>query len=461
MGGKESSRGYLYQAVASSLEALCEDGWDRIYIEYDSENDKVDIVLKQDDVIFKSIQVKSTINTFNKNSLQRWLTDLINDDVGATTFELFLIGQCDKDAIAFINAVEKLQNNKLDKTAAKSIENFDTSIIIGKSINFKQYPIRMEDLEKLLIASLVKFISYNHKPLLYEQIRFIASSIITDQMISSTHGNGISRDEFQKDMEEKIFMLADEYEIPRISIGIKSFSRGAETLEEKTESCLSLVSNFDGRFLKDDLDWNKDIYHEVEKFLCENINKEKAYQIFLDTHSAVAFSAGRVMDTKFGANIFPVQKTSNGLKLWDIKMKQKEAYSTWSFTPEWINEECIDTALVINVTRNIRNDVIEYIKEFNIPIGRILNLELNESGATNFSIIDGGHASTLANSAYEAIKIRSLKERQANLHIFAAAPNAFMFFLGQNSHGFGKCILYDYDFKQENTCTYIQTIKFR
>lgn len=460
MGGKESSRGYLYQAVASSLEALCEEGWDRIYIEFDSENDKVDIALKQDDTIFKSIQVKSTINTFNKNSLQRWLTDLINDDVGATTFELFLIGQCDKDAIAFINAIEKLQNNKLDKTAVKSLENFDTNIINGKSVKFKRYPISMEDLEKLLIASLVKFISYNQKSLLYEQIRFIASAIITDQMISSTHGNGISRDEFQKDMEEKIFMLADEYEVPRISIGIKSFSRGAETLEEETESCLSLVSNFDGRFLKDDLDWNKDIYREVEKFLCKNIDKEKAYQIFLDTHSAVAFSAGRVMDTKFGANIFPIQKTSNGLKLWDIKMKQKEAYSVWSFTPEWLNEECVDTALVINVTRNIRNDVIEYIKEFNIPIGRILNLELNVSGATNFSIVDGGHASMLANSIYEAIKTRSLKERQANLHIFAAAPNAFMFFLGQNSYGFGKCILYDYDFKQENICTYIPTIKF-
>ena len=77
MGGKESSRGYLYQAVASSLEALCEDGWDRIYIEYDSENDKVDIALKQDDVIFKSIQVKSTINTFNKKSCAGVLNDTI------------------------------------------------------------------------------------------------------------------------------------------------------------------------------------------------------------------------------------------------------------------------------------------------------------------------------------------------------------------------------------------------
>lgn len=461
MGGKESSRGYLYQAIASSFEALCEDGWDRIYIEYDSEDDKVDIALKQGDVVFKSIQVKSTINTFNKISLQRWLTALIKDDVGATIFELFLIGQCEKDAITFMNSIEKFQNNKLDQTATEALNYFDTSIIKGKTIKFKRYPIDVDDLENLLIASLFKFTSYIKKTLSYEQISFIASAIVTDQMISSTHGKGISRDKFQKDMEERVFLLADEYVIPRISIGIKSFSRGAESLEDETESCLSLVDKFDGRFLRTGLDWKKDVYEDVENFLRESITKEKAYQIILDAHSAVAFSAGRVLDTKFGANIFPVQKTTGGLQLWDVKMTQKEPYSVWNCECEWVNEECVDTALVINATRNIRNDVIEYIKEFDIPIGRIINLELNVSGATNFSIIDGGHAAMLANTAYEAIKVRSLKERQANLHIFAAAPNAFMFFLGQNSHGFGKCILYDYDFKQENTCTYIQTIKFQ
>lgn len=461
MSGKEGSRGYLYQAVASCLEALCEDSWDRIYIEYDSEKDKVDIALKQGDVVFKSIQVKSTINTFSKVSLEKWLKALIEDDVGATTFELFLIGQCDNDAITFINSVKKFQDGKLDEKAKKSLKDFDASIIEGKSVEFKLYPIGAESLEDLLITSLFKFTSHIKKTLSYEQIRFIASAMVTGQMLSSIHGKGISKDEFQKDMEERIFLLADQYVIPRISIGIKSFSRGAENLEDKTESCLSLVYKFDGRFLKEDLDWNKDIYKEVEKFLYEHIDKEKAYQLFLDTHSAVAFSSGRVLDTKFGANIFPVQKTPSGLELWDIKMKQKDTYSVWSFNPEWLNEECVDTALVINVTRNIRNDVIEYIKEFNIPIGRIINLELNVSGATNFSIIDGGHAAMLANSAYEAIKVRSLKERQATLHIFTAAPNAFMFFLGQNSHGFGKCILYDYDFKYENTCTYIPTIKFQ
>lgn len=113
MGGREASRGFLYQAFASVLEAMCQKNWDKIYIEFDSDDDKVDIALEENNRIFKSIQVKSTINTFNKNSLKKWLQDLINDDVGSTEFELFLIGQCDNDNVTFINSIDKFQRNKL------------------------------------------------------------------------------------------------------------------------------------------------------------------------------------------------------------------------------------------------------------------------------------------------------------------------------------------------------------
>ena len=91
MGGKEALRGFIYQGFATVLEALCHEGWDRIYIELDSKNDKVDIALEANLVIVKSIQVKSTINTFNKSAIKKWLIDLIYDNVGATSFELYLM----------------------------------------------------------------------------------------------------------------------------------------------------------------------------------------------------------------------------------------------------------------------------------------------------------------------------------------------------------------------------------
>lgn len=88
-GRKRSIKRFLYQAFASVLEALCQKNWDKIYIELKSNDDKVDIALEENGRIIKSIQVKSTINTFSKSSIQTWLSDLIRDDVGSAKFELF------------------------------------------------------------------------------------------------------------------------------------------------------------------------------------------------------------------------------------------------------------------------------------------------------------------------------------------------------------------------------------
>lgn len=242
---------------------------------------------------------------------------------------------------------------------------------------------------------------------------------------------------------------------------MKSFTRGAENLEKDTESCLSFINKFDGRNIKGEYDWNKDIYRNLEEFLLTNTSNKYAYQIFLDTHASIAFAAGRILDSKSGINVFPIQKSStNGTVLWDVKLLSKRNYTNWDISHEKFNENQYDSALVLNVTRNIYNDVVKFIKENNLSIGCIINCTPSDVGATNFSIEDGTHATALANSVYNAIGRRSTVERRATLHIFAAAPNAFMFFLGQNSVGFGKCILYEYDFEQRNSCTYSQSISF-
>lgn len=278
-------------------------------------------------------------------------------------------------------------------------------------------------------------------------------------MISSTHGDGIDRKKFDEELEKRIFLIADEYSPKRISIAVTSFPRGAVHLEDRA-MCLSLVDKFDGRNLKNGYDWNNDIYPMLRDFLISNTKNEHAYQVFLDAHASLAFAAGRVLDSKSGINVFPIQKTA-GTKLWDVKLSAKRSYSNWRISHEKLEENQFDTALILNVTRPIYNDVIEYIKEQNLSIGRIINCTPNEAGSTNFSIEDGNHAATLANSIYNAIAQRTTAERRATLHIFAAAPNAFMFFLGQISRGFGKCVLYEYDFDQQDSCSYSESISFK
>ena len=374
MGGKEASRGFLYQGFASVLEALTDKGnWDKIYVEFPTSNDKVDIALEQQNQIVKCIQVKSTINTFTKSDIKIWLDDLIKD-IESPEYELFLIGQCDKSANTFIKSIEKYYGKVLDKEAKSSLNGFDTDLLDNKRIRFFILPFEIEVLEKIVRDSLHQYISDSNQMMTFDQIRFIASATVNDQMISSTHGKGIDRKDFDEEMEKRIFLVADKYSPKRISIGVKSFTRGAENLEKDTESCLSFINKFDGRNIKGEYDWNKDIYRNLEEFLLTNTSNKYAYQIFLDTHASIAFAAGRILDSKSGINVFPIQKSStNGTVLWDVKLSSKRNYTNWDISHEKFNENQYDSALVLNVTRNIYNDVVKFIKENNLSIGCIIN----------------------------------------------------------------------------------------
>lgn len=460
MGGKEALRGFLYQGFASVLEALTDkSNWDKIYVELPTSNDKVDIALKLENQIIKCIQVKSTINTFTKPDIITWLAELIKD-IESPEYELFLIGQCNNTLNKFIKSIKKYYENALDKEARLSLKGFDTDLLDNKRIRFYVLPFETIFLEKMVRDSLHQYISNSNRMLTFDQIRFIASATVTEHLISSTYGHGLNRKEFDGEMEKRIHLLAVSYPTERRSIGVKSFSRGVEKSDEEIERCLSFINKFDGREIKHGCDWNKDIYTKLKEFLLTNTCNKHAYQIFLDTHASIAFAAGRTLNSKTGINVFPMQKSSTkGTVLWDVKLSSRREYAKWDISHEMFIENQSDSALILNVTHNIYDDVVKFIKESNLSIGPIINCTLSD-GATNFSIEDGTHASALANDVYEASTKRSTVERQAILHIFVAAPNAFMFFLGQVSFGFGKCILYEFDFEQRNSCTYSQSISF-
>ncbi|NMA58200.1 hypothetical protein [Clostridium cochlearium] len=57
MGGQAGSRGYIYQGIVAILESLVNDEWDKIYVEYISKDEKVDIALEKKSRLIKTIQV--------------------------------------------------------------------------------------------------------------------------------------------------------------------------------------------------------------------------------------------------------------------------------------------------------------------------------------------------------------------------------------------------------------------
>ena len=464
LGGKDGSRGYLYQTFASIFEALCQNGWDKIYIEYNSANDKVDIALESNGKILKSIQVKSTINTFDRSSIINWANDLIKDDIGATECEVFLIGQLGKSAIESKNAIDALQENnndksKLGKEQLDALSEFDPSIMISRTFRIINYPFDLKILTDLLIASLLKYLSIKGFALMYSQLELIAKAIITDNFLSSLKNNGIDKSLFDSQIEEYVLMLKHKC-CSFKRIGIVCFERGTDYLFENTEKIISFKNKFKERKLKPEYDWDNDIYQDLDTLLRANTNANYNYQLIIEAPLSIAFAAGRILDPKSRIAAFPSNPDpSHKFELWNIDVPCDASFARFEVSDERIDTSVYDTCLIISVTHDIKDSVNEYISESGLKIGRKIMFTIGEVGPSCSSIQNANHAMALVQQVVSSLAQRNTVERRASVHIFASAPNAFMFFLGQRSRGFGKCVLYEFDFEAKDTGTYSPSFK--
>lgn len=227
------------------------------------------------------------------------------------------------------------------------------------------------------------------------------------------------------------------------------------------EKTLDLCPVFDGRKIKPGLTWPENVLGSLIAFLTTATNQTERFKLYLETHTSIAFAAGRLFDSKSGVDIVPVQKTrTNGSELWELSGNTHDNFSDWTVQIEQISDEVSNTVLILNITRDIRSDVEHYIADRGLRVGRLITCSLPNDGGTNWAIRDGDHAAFLANRIYTVLACRTIPERRGYLHIFSAAPNGFMFYLGTVSRGFGKGILYEYDFEQADTCTYSPSVIF-
>lgn len=371
-----------------------------------------------------------------------------------------MIGNCAASTVAFINAVHKFQTGKLDATAKKQLDGFATKLLHDVEVNFKVLPFDPDILKSLTREAFWKYAYEAGHSLDPPHAALLVDAMIEEQLLQSTKDGYTDRATFKQELDDHIKMLIKRPIKIRNEIEIVAFSRGAEHILKNAQVLLDLRDKFDKRFLKPNLNWTTDIGTTVQDFLRANTTPQKAYQIVMDAHSSIAFTAGHVFDSKSGVDICPIQKTNSGPELWGIDKLDPEEYPSWNIEHISGNEGTSDSALILNVRFDIRSDVERYLTQHEILVSRIVNCSLKEKSGTNCAIQNGTHAWRLANEVYAALARRTTAERKACLHIFAAAPNAFMFYLGQVSRSFGRCILYEYDFELQDNCSYIPSIHF-
>jgi hypothetical protein len=107
---------------------------------------------------------------------------------------------------------------------------------------------------------------------------------------------------------KKADLFLKQEEITARLIGIRSFYRWAENMQDETETMLCLVECFDGRFLKEGFDWET-VCNRIEQYIQENLDTKSTYNMFLDTHLCISFYAGRFLNPKSVICVYPIKKS--------------------------------------------------------------------------------------------------------------------------------------------------------
>lgn len=177
MGGVEGAKGYLYQCIVALDEVLAkvDSGFDKMYMEYESKNDKVDVAFQYEDKSFEVIQVKSSKNNFTTYNVNEWLTELINDSVQAETYRLILVGTCSDTTKREINSIRTLSLAQTDSNTQKL--NDKLSIDVKENISKIQIDIMFDNIDKIesSLAYKISKVLYNNginglNPSIFEQM---------------------------------------------------------------------------------------------------------------------------------------------------------------------------------------------------------------------------------------------------------------------------------------------------
>lgn len=244
--------------------------------------------------------------------------------------------------------------------------------------------------------------------------------------------------------------------LPGHPLAIRSRRLFAAHLEDEAENLLDLVPLFHARSIATGVDWNVDVAPRIAAFLEDKVQPNQTYRLYLDAHNAIAFAAGWYVAPS-GAEVIPMQKTGPALVPWPSTGPVPDGRLWNEPWEQTMASAGGDIALALSVTQNVRADVEAYVGA-NLPsVGRIVGLNVPTIGGA--SVRDGAHAFALARAAVGHMNgIRQPGERGGRIHLFAAAPNGLVFFLGRLGRDLGPTTVYEYDFDTRALGSYVPAI---
>lgn len=236
----------------------------------------------------------------------------------------------------------------------------------------------------------------------------------------------------------------------RVTIGVRSFDRATENFADETASHICVNRYFTGRHPRDGLSWDN-AAKSVTQFLTDPTLRSSlrgaTHRILLDCHGTLALLAGYELSRNSAAQICPVQKSSSGPMNWvPTNSGGSSSARTWEIEELELNKDGEDgLVVVLSVTHDIRRAVRNHLsRDLNFR-PRIMLALAPQSGPGYSAIEDAFHACELAEALVNAISATRRKPTEC-VHLFFAAPNGMMFFIGQFRDALGRVAIYEYDF---------------
>jgi hypothetical protein len=239
---------------------------------------------------------------------------------------------------------------------------------------------------------------------------------------------------------------------PFLSIAIRSFlGPSADIVGAAPENTLMLTDHFRQRYLQDGLDWQRDIRPKVEAFLRASVKNSAKLRLIVDAHASIAFLAGAVLDLKSGVETQLVQKGRVGSKTWRANDGSAAKGERFVVSEEHLGDGC-DIAVAISVSQAATAQAQAYVTR--LPeVGSLISFAF-PSGPGHQNIAGGEHAAALAEQISNHVRMARAGNSDGVVHIFAAAPNSLLFYLGQHHQAIAPCIVYEFDFDRQAHKTY-------
>ncbi len=220
-----------------------------------------------------------------------------------------------------------------------------------------------------------------------------------------------------------------------LAIGVRSFMHSIDNLEDRCERMLNLVPQFDGRYIRNEADWQERILPELQEFVFDAARSTDRLRLILDTHVSLAFSVGALLNVKSGKQM-EIEQRTGGRRFWSMDDAPVD--------PGWprfiVEDEILDKgrdaiAVAIGLTHDVCPAVSAFVRQDLHEVGRIMHCR-PEGSASQQSVRCGRHAWLLTETVIRHLQaIRSQGNRASPVHVFIAGPNSFAFFLGHLSCG--------------------------